>query len=285
MVLSVRTAADSPRLSWETIDYSPPLPDSFLVPEHHWPRFQHNSLSALQRVRLNHFATYFMCEMFIHFERSIIEYIEMHRGRLQPLSSAQIQRFIEEELAHVRAFETLALKIRPDLYRDGPRFLKRAAADSFIVKRTPVSTFFLMAALFEEMTLFVHTVMTENPGQSWKPCLDVMHLHALEERGHIGMDRLIIEGRRAGAVQKHLESMILLPLVLYSDMRVARAWKKAAAFFSKEEGLTQAQSRQIAQKGMSRSDMLGMASYVQKNKDRPLPGNGLLCFALAQKIQ
>lgn len=273
------------RLSWDTIDYSTPLPDAFLVPEHHWPRLQNASLPQAVRIRLNHFATYFMCEMFIHFERSIIHYIETHRDSLSLLTAAQIQRFIDEELAHVRAFEKLAAKIRPDLYQGKPRFLTRTAFDAAIVRHTPLSTFFLMAALFEEMTLFVHTVMLENLHESWRPCLDVMHLHALEERGHIGMDRIVVEGSKRGAAIRLCESIILLPLVLYSDIRVARAWKKAARFFCEEEHLTPAQSRQIAMKGMSRSDLLGMASYVKKNTQRPLPGNGLLCFALSQKIK
>ena len=77
----------------------------------------------------------------------------------------------------------------------------------------------------------------------------------------------------------------LLPLVAYSDARVAGAWKKAAAHFAQEESLTKAQAGQIANKGMSRSDILGMRSFVQKSRQRSVPGTALLRFALGLKAK
>lgn len=273
-------------LSWASINYGAAVPDDFLVPEFHWPGLMNGSLTLEQRIRLNHFATYFMCEMFIHFERSIIDYMQLHRAViLNHLSEKQVNRFIDEELDHVHAFETLARMIRPDLYSTEPRFLVPTLLDSLVVKHTPLSPFLAMAALFEEMTLFVCTVMEEDPTQSWQPALDVMQLHAREERGHIGMDRIVIEGSvaRRGRFRTRIEMAALLPLVAYSDARVARAWRKAAAFFAKEEALPKAQAAKIAQKGMSRSDILGMRSFVEKNRQRSVPGTSLLCLALALK--
>jgi hypothetical protein len=281
-------STNAARLSWDTIDYSAALPDGCIVPEAHWPGLQGNLLKSEQRVRLNHFAAYFMCEMFIHFERSIIDYMQLHKVRiLRHLSEKQFRRFIDEELDHVQAFEKLARKIRPDLYLDKPRFMVPTAMDRLVVRRTALSTFFVMAALFEEMTLFVAPVMEDDLSQSWQPALDVMRLHALEERGHVGMDCILIEGSTArnGAFRTRLEMIPLLPLVAYSDARVAGAWKKAAAHFAREEHLQKHEARQIADKGMSASDILGMRSFVQKSRRWAVPGTTLLCLALTLKAK
>lgn len=272
------------RLTWQTIDYSPALPDSFLIPEHHWPGLRADVLPMHLRVRLNHLASYFMCEMFIHFERSIIDYMLIHEGAiLRCVTRAQFDRFIKEERDHIAAFETLARKIRPDLYQDKPRFLVPAFLDRAVLKHTPLSCFFMMAALFEEMTLYVYPVMLEKPEESWKPCLDVMRLHALEERGHIGLDRIIVANRleRQGPMRTRAQMAWLLPLVAYSDRRIAHAWKRAVKFFAAAERLTPAQTRAISSKGLSRSDIDGIRAYVQKNSQKPVPGSGPLCFALS----
>lgn len=273
------------RLTWQTIDYSPSVPDSFLVPEHHWPGIQNESLPMRVRIRLNHFASYFMCEMFIHFERSIIEYMILHKKEiLHYISEIQFERFVREERDHIVAFETLARKIRPDLYVDAPRFLVPTFLDRVVLKRTPLACFFMMAALFEEMTLYVYPVMLEKVEESWGPYLDVMRLHALEERGHIGLDRIIVDGRLAshGQIRTRAGMAWLLPLVAYSDKRIASAWKEGVKHFARTEQLTSRQERSISSKGLSRSDVDGMRSYVKKNLEKPVPGNRLLCFALSR---
>ncbi|MBL8018632.1 MAG: hypothetical protein JNM27_03120 [Leptospirales bacterium] len=273
------------RLTWQTIDYSPAVPDSFLVPEHHWPGIRNESLPMPVRIRLNHFASYFMCEMFIHFEQSIIDYMLIHKKDiLQYISEVQLGRFVREERDHIAAFETLARKIRPDLYVDRPRFLVPTLLDRVVLNRTPLACFFMMAALFEEMTLYVYPVMLENLEESWGPYLDVMRLHALEERGHIGLDRIIVDGRLAshGRIRTRAGMLWLLPLVAYSDRRIVSAWRKGVEYFARTEQLTSAQESFISSKGLSRSDVDGMRSFVKKNLEKPVPGNGLLCFALSR---
>ena len=106
-------------LEWTDIDYSQPLPDNYLVPPHHWPELEHNLLDEKHKIKLNHLLTYFTCEMFIHFERSIIQYMEFNQEKLlEHASKTQIEKFIEEEKEHIHAFEKLAELIRPDLYKD-----------------------------------------------------------------------------------------------------------------------------------------------------------------------
>jgi len=271
------------KLSWDTIEYIETVPNQFLIPEHHWPNFQNTSLSQNEKIRLNHFACFFMCEMFVHFERLIIEYIKIHENIVSKyLNERQIRRFIDEELDHIHAFQTLGKIIRPDLYLPEQRFLIPNAGDRFVIKHSPPGVFFIMAALFEEMTVFVYEVMKEKLDESWKPVLDVMHLHALEERGHISMDRKVADGIREekGAFRAGLQMTMLLPLVAYSDRRVAGSWKKAASFFADSEGFSVTKKKEILNKGLSRSDLLGMKSFADKISEKPITGTGSLRFVL-----
>lgn len=272
-----------PRLTWATIDYTPKLPQTFVVPENHWPKIAGAALNSEQKLRLNHFAAYFMCEMFVHFELSIIHYFRQHAKLISRfLSERQMKRFVDEELDHVDAFEKLARRIRPDLAENMPRFLVTNAGDNFVVKHTPLSAFFAMASLFEEMTIFVYDIMREHPEQSWQPIADVMRLHALEEKGHIGMDRIVADGVRAerSRFRIQIEMLTLLPLVAYCDRRIASSWKKASVFFAREENLSSSAAAAIRSKGLSQSDILGMRSFVRKVTAKPMPGAGPLCFFL-----
>ncbi len=261
----------------------------YLIPEHHWPALQKSSLSIDDRIRLNHFLTYFMCEMFIHFEKLIIQYMQFHRNKiLLHASEKQIDRFIQEEESHIKGFESLAFKLRPDLFTDrNPRFLAINSSDQMVIRHTSMLPFFMMAALFEEMTLFIPTVMEENLDDSSAPVLELMRYHAKEEKSHIGIDRKIVMGtiQTQSKLKSNWEMQSLLPLVVYSNLRVENAWKKASIFFSQERGLTKKQSKEIVSKGLSKSDQMGMQSYIQKNIDKPILGNGILCFVLKQLLK
>lgn len=282
-MVSGKKISSREKLSWDTIKYVENAPECFLIPEHHWPNFQKTSLSVKEKIRLNHFACFFMCEMFVHFERLIIEYIKIHENIISKyLNERQIRKFVDEELDHINAFQTLAKIIRPDLYSPDQRFLLPTAGDRFVIRHSPPGVFFIMAALFEEMTVFVYEVMKEKLDESWKPVMDVMHLHALEERGHISMDRKIADGIREekGIVRAQMEMTMLLPLVAYSDRRVAGSWKKAAEFFADSEGFSLRKKKEILNKGLSRSDLLGMKSFADKISERPIAGTGTLRFVL-----
>lgn len=274
---------------WDNLFASISINDSFLVPEHHWPKLQKSSLGKAERILLNHFLTYFMCEMFIHFEKLIIQYMEIHREQiLLHVTAKQIDRFIQEEKGHIQGFESLARKLRPDLFmKNQPMFLQVSPSDEKVILNTPIISFFMMAALFEEMTLFVPTVMEENLKEASAPVLELMQFHAKEEKSHIGIDRKIVTSLslKQSKWKTHWEMQSLLPLVVYSNTRVEKAWKQAAEFIAKELKLNKKQTQEISSKGLSKSDALGMRSYIQKNQEKPISGNGMLCFVLKQLLK
>lgn len=278
------TANSYSELQWADIDYTKPIPDFYLVPPHHWPELEENSLKEMHKIKLNHLLTYFTCEMFIHFERSIIQYMEFNQEKLlEHVSQSQIEKFIEEEKIHIHAFEKLAELIRPDLYKNNkPRFLFPSAVDRWIAKHPPVSVFFMMAFLFEEMTLFFSEVMEENLEQSFLPVLQVMQLHRRDEKSHVGIDRKILNSiqKKASSWKIRWEMITLLPLIAISDIQVSRAWKEAIAFFAKENQLSSQEIRELQKKGISKSDKLGMQSFISKLKSKPIPGTSLLKFVL-----
>ncbi|MCB1155940.1 MAG: diiron oxygenase [Leptospiraceae bacterium] len=275
-------------LNWNSIQYESEVPKTFLIPEHHWPQLLNTSLSLEQRIRLNHLASYFMCEMFVYFETSIIQYMEYNKSKIfQFLTEKQYTKFIYEEKEHIRAFKTLSKIIAPELYsEDKLQFLHRSSFDSLILRHTPLSSFFMMAFLFEEMTLFVFPVMQEKLDESWKPVLDVMDLHAREEKSHVRYDRIVVEGviTKRSFLRTQFEMLSLLPLVAYSDKKVALAWKKAAKYFAIKENLNATQYKEIKKKGMSKSDRMGISSYIQKNEQKPVPGLSSLSYALSKLI-
>ncbi|HMV81281.1 MAG TPA: hypothetical protein PKA14_25370, partial [Leptospiraceae bacterium] len=104
IMVSGKKISSREKLSWDTIKYVENAPECFLIPEHHWPNFQKTSLSVKEKIRLNHFACFFMCEMFVHFERLIIQYIKIHENIISKyLNERQVRRFVDEELDHINA--------------------------------------------------------------------------------------------------------------------------------------------------------------------------------------
>ena len=266
---------------WAEIQYTRPTPPTFWVPEHHWPGFLGAGLSEPQRVRLNHLACTFMCEMFVHFERYILDYIEGSRPQLRTVvSDTALDRFVAEEVDHTVAFFRLLELIAPDDYPTRKlRFLKWGFIDRLIMRFMPLPGFFFTAALFEEMTLYVPVVMAEKLDESFKPILDVMELHAKEERGHVGLDIKILRTYRDRRPRwlYALQILTSIPVIVHVDKAVARAWRRQAKAFGQTEGLTRAQIKQIANRGPSTSDVMGIHSFIAKLRKHPVPGSRLVC--------
>jgi hypothetical protein len=150
-------------------------------------------LTPVQRVRLNHLSVRFSCESFVHFERYVIEYLQRYPERLGPLPEKLVRRFVDEELLHVEAFYLALEKLSPELNAGRRLHMHHWGwVDRLLLRVSPVLSFFLMAALFEEMTLYVPVVMDERPEESYAPLHEVMRLHAKEERGHVAIDERVL---------------------------------------------------------------------------------------------
>ncbi len=266
--------------AWGRIDWSPPVPDHFLIPEHHYRmRGDCSFLTPGQRVRLNHLAVRFSCESFVHFERYVIDYLEQYPSRLAPLTERRVRRFVDEERVHVDAFYAVLERLRPELHAGRQLRMHRWTwVDRLLLRVSPSVTFFLLAAIFEEMTLYVPVVMDERPEQSYAPLHEVMRLHAREERGHVALDERVL----AHAAQRQprwlvsLQVVLTLGLLVSVGMQMNRAWKRGVEQFAREEGLRPAQARALLGKRLSTSDEMGLRSISARLAHSPLGGARLL---------
>ncbi len=261
---------------WADIEWTAPVPADFLIPEHHY-RMADGGLDRAQRVRLNHLAVCFSCELFVHFERYLIAYLERHGERAMPRRARD--RFVAEERAHVEAFHRLLGAIRPDLYPGRRlRFLDWSRRDDLLIAATPVVSFFLLAALFEEITLYVPVVMEERIAQSFRPVLEVMRLHAEEERSHVRLDERVLAAERARRPGWRIggEVLLVLPLLYYLDRAVRTGWRRAVDQFAGEERIGEAERQRLLARPGSRSDQLGMTSFAGKLRASGLTGAGLV---------
>jgi len=261
---------------WHLIDYAHTAPDDFVIPEGHWPGFDIEGLDRGQRVRLNQLATVFMCEMFVHFEEYIVRFVERHKPRLTAhIREDKLDRFIEEEVDHINAFYALLKLFRPDEYPTSClRMLKWSSADDFLVKTASIPAFFFTAALFEEMTLYVVDVMNEDPTQSFAPVHSVMELHAKEEKSHVGIDNHLLRqtARERPRIVFLSQIALSLPIIVYSNLALTRSWNRQARDFGRREGLSRAQTRRIAKRGLSSSDKLGLENFFRKQRKLAVPG-------------
>jgi hypothetical protein len=236
-------------------------------------------LTPEQRVRLNHLAVRFSCESFVHFERYVIEYLQRYPERLGPLPERLVRRFVEEEQVHVDAFYLSLERLRPDLHAGRVLRMHRWGwVDRLLLRLSPTVTFFLLAALFEEMTLYVPVVMDERPEESYAPLHAVMRQHAKEERGHVAIDERVLA--HAASTQPRawvgVQVLLMLGLMACVGMQMNRAWKRGVEAFAREEGLSTAQRRALLGKKLSRSDELGIQSFTARLGDSPLWGARLL---------
>lgn len=242
-------------------------------------------LAVTQRIALNRLFACFTCELFVHFEAYVIEYLERHRERVAFLPAKVLDRFVAEERVHSAMFRRLLSRCRPDLYRgEAPelRFLHWKRSDDVALRLAPAGTFFVLAWLFEEITLFVPQALDAVPEQSAALVHAVMLLHAREELPHVALDARVMAhlSARSHRLATTLQTTLALPLLAFVDGRVRAAWRGVVALAAKELALTPAQARSLRDRGPSQSDVWGMQSFKQKIEESAVPGWRLLCIAL-----
>jgi hypothetical protein len=274
---------------WDQIEYWPAPAGELVAPEDHWPAFASVDLTPAQRVGLNHLAMRFSCEMFVHFERYVIDYIcDRRRDLSAAVTGKALDRFVAEEHVHIDAFYRLLASLRPDAYRERRlSFLRWSFWDGLVVRLSPIVTFFVAAALIEEMSLRVSDVMDARPDQSFPPAHAVMSLHALEERSHVAIDEQIVSARSRGAPAFWLALQVIasLLIVVHVDRKTTAAWRLAVRAHADELGLSAAHVRALGKKGLSRSDQLGLSAFIDRRTRKPLPGSRVLCAALSRALR
>jgi hypothetical protein len=277
--------------NWATLAWEEPIcPDSFLIPESHYASVEPLGLSLEQRLKLNRLFTSFTCELFIHFELYLVTYLQRFPQRFPFLSERAVTRFIGEEQVHIAAFERLLRTLRPDLYAPNEgslerQFLRWSRADDRALRLSPVGTFFLLAWLFEEITLYVPHAFAD--GTAASPLVrSLMELHAKDERSHVAIDKRALNHmrQRVGPIPAGAQTLLTLPLLAYVDSRVAQAWKRLARLATTELQLTPRQAALLDKRVPTQSDRLGTASFARKLRTLDLPGSRALCWTLLQNL-
>lgn len=273
---------------WERIDWAQPVAERFVIPERHYLDVAELGLDEARRIALNRLFACFTCELFVHFEGYVITYLERHHSRVPWLTDRQRARFVDEEAVHSAMFRRLLRRLRPDLYpRDALFFLRWNRRDELALFLAPVGTFFLLAWLFEEITLGVPQVMAASPEQACPLVAEVMRLHAQEEAPHVALDRRVlahlteVSPRWLVAVQ----SALTLPFLAHVDTSVRGGWRRLVTHAASELRLSPAQVRALLHRGPSQSDRLGMASFVDKVTGARIAGTRPVCWALRQQLR
>lgn len=277
------------RARWDRLDWAAPMPAALVIPEVHYLDIGPLRLSHSQRVGLNRLLACFTCELFIHFEGYVIAYLERWPRRVASLPGPLVTRFIAEERVHAEMFCRLLQRLRPDLYSGGPalRFLRWRPADDLALRLSPPGTFFLLAWLFEEITLVMPGILDAAPEQTWALLAEVMRMHADEERPHVAIDERMMNGliRRGPRWLVRANTALALPLLAYVNGKVQHAWAALVARAGVELGLTQGQRRLLRARGPSLSDRLGIERFTAKVDDTDLAGAPLLCWALRRELR
>ena len=279
------------RERWDRLDWSAPILPALVIPEIHYMDTAPLGLREWQRVRLNRLLACFTCELFIHFEGYVITYLERWPDRVAQLPAPLVRRFIAEEQVHAEMFHRLLHKLRPDLYDTGAaarrRFLRWRASDDLVLRLSPPGTFFLLAWLFEEITLMMPRILDESPDECAALLVQVMRQHADEERPHVAIDERMMDGliRRGPRWRVRANTALALPLLAYVGTRVQLAWSTFVAHATDELALTVAQRRRLTDRGPSLSDRRGIESFTAKMDDTDLAGAPLLCWALRRELR
>lgn len=277
------------RLSWASIDWTAPLPAGFLLPEELYRFETVPALIWAQRVRLNHLATCFRFELLLHLKAYVIRYLERHGRRLARRHPGRdLPRFLKEQRRHAKAFGRVLTRIRPDLYpRAGyRRLLPWTRTDSALLRLVPEATFFTLASLGEEIARAVPDAIDERPEECFGPLVDVLRLHAREERRHIAIDDAVLLDAAASRPAAIVKAQVLftLPLLKVLDRRVRRAWARAVDDFAEQEGLTQEQRRALRDPAPSGFDLAGLRTFVNKRRCRRVPGHTTLRRVLQAQL-
>ena len=278
---------------WDRLDWSTPIPtDRLIITESHYMDVESLGLAQPARLQLNRLFACFTCELFIHFERYVIEYLERNRDAITAIPSAAIDRFIAEEKAHSDAFLKLLCKLRPDLYSSKAttttalRFLRWGMDDDLAVALSPVGSFFLLAWLFEEITLFVPVALDREPEQTAPIIAEVMRLHAKEEQPHVAIDSrvLVHNNKLESRLKSAAVTVVTLPLLAFVDSKAGRAWQHVVALAESELGLSPLQKHRLLHRGPSQSDRMGIASFADKVDKAPIALGSLLATILRQQL-
>jgi hypothetical protein len=288
---ATRTERPEVRRRWEALDWSTTIPEATTaLPERHYLDLSSLGLSEVQRSRLNRAFACFTCELFIHFEGYVIAYLKRRTGKIPGLPEALVQRFLHEEEIHSEMFFRLLHRLDPARYPDERallRYLRWGVSDDIALKLAPLGAFFLLAWLFEEITLFMPQVIEE----AREPCdplvAGVMRLHAREELPHVALDARVLEHLTRELPQWHasVHSALALPLLVYVDGKVRRAWRRLVAEESAALRLTAVQRGTLLERGPSQSDKLGMESFLEKLQGSGLAGSGLVSWVLSRELR
>lgn len=287
---STRIAA-AVRERWDRLDWTAAIPEALVIPEAHYMDMAPLGLREWQRVRLNRLLACFTCELFIHFEGYVIAYLERWPERVPSLPRPLVTRFIAEERVHAEMFHRLLARLRPDLYDAGEharrRFLRWSASDDLALRLAPPGTFFLLAWLFEEITLMLPEVLAMAPGECSSLLADVMHLHAEEERPHVAIDERVLNQLIRGGPRWRVgaHTALALPLLAYVGGKVKHAWTALVAHADIEVALSSSQRRRLLARGPSLSDRLGIESFTRKLERRDLDAAPLLSWALRRELR
>jgi hypothetical protein len=277
----------TPSSAWSAIDWSQAVPPGLALPLSHYPQLEQSGFDRDVQLGLARLATCFSCELFIHFEGYLIDYLSRYPERVPMLSRRALERFVEEERVHSAAFGRLLSKLRPDLYPCGePIFLIRRPVEDWVLSRLSPTTFFLLAMLFEEITLFVPEAMRAAPEDCSELVRQVMSLHARDERGHVGLDATTLRKLGQGQPRWRTRASVCatLPVLWFVDRQVERGWRRGVERARFELGLSRKQQRYLLRRQPTQSDRWGVESFVEKLGRLGLPGGGLVCRALTAQL-
>ena len=285
---------DLVRRRWDRLDWLTPIPtDRLIITESHYMDVESLGLAPPERHQLNRLFACFTCELFIHFERYVIEYLERNGDAILAIPATAIRRFVAEEKAHSDAFLKLLCMLRPDLYSatatttTALRFLRWGFDDDLAVALAPVGSFFLLAWLFEEITLFVPVALDKEPAQCAPIIAEVMRLHAKEEQPHVAIDsRVLVHNNQIDSPLKSAAiTAVTLPLLAFVDLKARRAWQQVVALAESELRLTPLQKHRLLHRGPSQSDRMGMASFADKVDRSPIALGSLLAMILRRQLR
>jgi hypothetical protein len=164
--------------------------------------------------------------------------------------------------------------------------LKWGFWDALVVRLAPALSFFVATDLLEEMFLHVHTIMEQQPEQSFGPARQVMALHAREEKSHLSMDARVIRERLQvlSPWRFALESWASLLNLWVVDRKVSRAWRSGLRRHQLALGLSEVELRALKNKQLSRSDAMGIERFLARWAEGAYPGGRLLEFSLRRML-
>lgn len=273
--------------AWESLDWEPGDPVAPL-PLAHYPQLESAPVDLETKRALGRLFSCFTCELFIHFEGYVIDYLARFPERAGDVPRVALLRFTHEEEVHRDAFRRLLPRLRPDLYAaESPRFLLPTRGERWVLARLSGVSFFLLAMLFEEITLFVPEVIARAESEPCSALLrQVMDLHARDERGHVGLDERVLRraGRAQGRARTLWQVLLTLPALWYLDRQIARAFRSMVAHAERELDLEPAARRHLAKRCPTESDRLGVLSFAAKLPGLGLPGARLLGRTLRRAL-